>query len=179
MDAAVLATEPTLGVLKVWTVVANQLLGYGRTGDALTHGRIASEAGVTRETVRRSLNRLKESGVLTYRAGFGDPGAGRNTFSRLAIVLPKETPPVSGGPSDESEGDPSDAWGETPPTSGGRPLRRVGTPPSGQRGPDPSRERRRTPLARGVTGRGQPKRACPRADKRERTAGSGRGRLSL
>lgn len=167
MDASVLASDPTLGVLKVWTVVANYTLGYGRVSDALTHGRIASEAGVTRETVRRAVKWLAQAGIITYTAGFGDPQQGRNSFSRIAVILPEGTPPASGDPSDESDGDPSREWGETSPVSGDTPLQpegttplpRVGTDPSGERGnrertTDEDVHRKRTPEEdnRGVAG---------------------------
>lgn len=157
LDAAVLASNPSIGMLRVWTVIANYTVGYGRLSDALTHGRIATEAGVGREAVRRALNSLEEAGVIRYTAGFGDPGAGRNAYSRVAVVLPKETPPVSGVPTDESEGDPSREWGETPPVSGVSPLQPEVTPPLPRVGTDPSGERgnwERT-TEEGLTARGQ------------------------
>ena len=128
MDASVLASDPTLGVLKVWTVVANYTLGYGRVSDALTHGRIASEAGVTRETVRRAVKWLAQAGIITPPLVLGTP-------SRAKLFLP-----YSG---DLARGDPSREWGPLrrerrgPLPRVGRPLPSVGTHPSSQRDHSP------------------------------------------
>lgn len=137
LDAAVLATEPTVGTLRVWAVVANYTLGYGKTQDALTHGRIAAEARVGPETVRRALRCLCQAEVIAYRAGHGDAAQGRNTFSRIAVKVPSEvlggTPPASGDPSSERGG--------TPLAGGEGPLQQEGSGPQRPEERDPSSQR--------------------------------------
>lgn len=120
LDGRVLAANPTPAMLRVWTAIANQTIGYSKLGDNLVHGDIA--AGLKPNAVRTALKALVAVGVICYRPGYRD-GTGRNYGSYIRVVPGETTPLTKGETSPLAEGETTPPKEGAAQPSGGRAYR--------------------------------------------------------
>lgn len=84
IDAALGASNLSLGEARVLLVIIREIGTYSRIEDGLARQRIADVAGVSTRTVSSALQRLEHRGAISYTPG-GGAGRGRGRLTRIRL----------------------------------------------------------------------------------------------